>query len=165
MWELTMFAKKKKKKKSYFRHSAVWVSLLQLVFLRFPHPLNFQTRLKKNHRATHRMFWNAGQEQAWLLQTGRGKHKLTVELVPRRCGRGAVGPGGLMVPILPLFLFSSSLPLIPGLASAQGKPVAACHLMEVPTSFRGLGWAQVPASPQSWTWGPQGFWTGLMLGA
>lgn len=43
MWEFSMFAKKN----CYFKHSAVWVSLFQLVFLRFPHPLNFHMQLKK----------------------------------------------------------------------------------------------------------------------
>ncbi|KAJ7400965.1 hypothetical protein BTVI_100308 [Pitangus sulphuratus] len=43
---------------------------------------------------------------------------------------GTMGPDSLMVLILPL-LFSSSLPLIPGLDSAHSKPKADCRLMEV----------------------------------
>lgn len=93
-------------------------------------------KFKKNHHPTHRMFWKAEWEQAWLRQRGLGKHRLVVEPVPRRCRCGAVRPDSLVVPNFPL-LFSSSLPLIPGLASAQGKPVAACHLMEAL-------WARVP---------------------
>lgn len=44
MWEFSVFAKKN----CYFKHSAVWVSLFQLVFLRFLHRLNFHMQLKKN---------------------------------------------------------------------------------------------------------------------
>ena len=62
---------------------------------------------------------------------GTWEAQADMELVPHRCACGAVGPDSLMVPVLPLLLFSALLLLIPGLASTQGKPMAACHLMEV----------------------------------
>lgn len=86
------------------------------------------------------MCWKAGGEQAWLLQEGRGKHKLTVELVPHRRGCGAMGPASLLVPILPLLLFFSSLLLIPGSASTQGKPMAACHAIACSEPLSASSW-------------------------
>lgn len=59
MWELSMFAKKN----CCFRHSAVWVSLLQLVFLRFPHPLNFQLQLKKTTAQPTQCFGKQGKSR------------------------------------------------------------------------------------------------------
>lgn len=62
-------------------------------------------------------------ERTWEAQADSGTGS-------SQCGWGAVEPGSLMVPVLPL-LVSSSLLLIPGLAPHSGKPMAGCHLMEV----------------------------------
>lgn len=78
MCELSMFAKKN----CYFKHSAVWVSPFQLVFLRFPHPLNFHMQLKKKIPSNPPNVLGSRVRALWLLQRGHGKHKLTVELVP-----------------------------------------------------------------------------------